>query len=102
MDSGHVNAYDLVGFLYTISIPTEHLNYEQVALMLSGMGSASSDVFRMVRINLRDYSVIYMFKGFLLTFCLHFVDIFGVDESLIACDMVEIIIFCMPYNMAKA
>lgn len=43
-----------------------------------------------------------MFKGFLLTFCLHFVDIFGVDESLIACDMVEIIIFCMPYNMAKA
>jgi hypothetical protein len=39
---------DLANFSYTINITTKLLKFEQVALMLSGMGSALSDVFRMV------------------------------------------------------
>jgi hypothetical protein len=39
---------DLANIFYTINITTKLLKFEQVALMLSGMGSALSDVFRMV------------------------------------------------------
>lgn len=39
----------LLSVVYTIYIFIESLKFEQVALMVSGMGSASFDVFRMVR-----------------------------------------------------
>jgi hypothetical protein len=39
---------DLANIFYSINITTKLLKFEQVALMLSGMGSALSDVFRMV------------------------------------------------------
>lgn len=55
MDSGHANALHLVklfciALIYLLSI----LNMiEQVAIMLSGMGTSSTDVFRMVSVTHR-------------------------------------------------
>jgi hypothetical protein len=48
MIHGPNHQVDLDNFSYTINITTKLLTFEQVALMLSGMGSALSDVFRMV------------------------------------------------------
>lgn len=66
--------------MYTINISTEHLKYEQVALMLSGMGSAGTDVFRMVRIThtLLGYLNVQRFSSNFLTTFVYILG--GVDE----------------------